>query len=69
MGGFRKLQSSEPDTELQQNSGPCYQTGGFCIFRKECGAHTLLDLKRLKRKLLSNSCQGETFDNGNQEEL
>lgn len=66
MGGFRKPQSNEPDTEPQQYSGPHYQTGGFYIFRKECGAHTLLGLKRLKRKPLNSSSQGETFDDGKQ---
>ena len=67
MGGFRKQQSGEPDTEPQQYSGPHSQTGGFCIFRKECGAHTPLGLKRLKRKPLSSSSQRAVFDDGKQE--
>lgn len=66
MGGCRKLQSGEADTEPQQNSGPCYQTGGVGIFRKECGAHTLLGWKRLKKKPLSSSSQAAIFDNGKQ---
>jgi hypothetical protein len=48
MGGFRKLRSSEPDTEPQQNSGSLANRW-LCTFRKERGGHTT-ELEKVKEE-------------------